>query len=86
MYFSFYCNIWLFNKYLSIYLSSFNLLYNSGNVLPLAAGLVSSANMLAVVDFKQFGKSFTYSRNIIIPRLEPCGTPQETVRHFDVVW
>ncbi len=66
--------------------SLFNLLYNSVDVLPLAVRLVSSANMLAVVDFKQFGKSFTYSRNNIGPRLEPCGTPQETVRHFDVVW
>jgi hypothetical protein len=36
--------------------------------------------MLAVVDFKQFCKSFTYSRNNIGPRLELCGTPQETVR------
>ena len=28
-------------------------------VLPLAVRLVSSANMLAEADFKQFGKSFT---------------------------
>ena len=43
--------------------SLFNLLYNSVDVLPLAVRLVLSANMLAVFDFKQFGKSFTYSRN-----------------------
>ena len=42
--------------------------------------------MLAVVDFKQFGKSFTYSENNIGPKLEPCRTPQEIVRRFDVVW
>ena len=47
--------------------------------------LLSSANMLAVLDFKQFGKSFTYSKNNIGPKLKPCEIPQEIVRHFDVV-
>ena len=65
--------------------SLLNLLCNSVIVLPLAVRLVSSANMLAVVDFKQFGKSFTYSKTNIGPKLEPCGSPQEIVRHFDVV-
>ena len=26
------------------------------------------------------------SKNNIGPKLEPCGTPQEIVQHFDVVW
>ena len=63
-----------------------SLLYTSGVPLPLAVRFVASANMLAVVVLKQFGKSFTYRRNNIGPRLEPSGTPHETVRHFDVVW
>ena len=42
--------------------------------------------MLAVADFKLFGKLFTYSKNNIGSKLEPCGTPQKIVRHFDVVW
>ena len=38
---------------------------------------VSSAKSLTL-DLKCSGRSFMYARNKIGPRIEPCGTPEET--------
>ena len=67
------------------FLNIFNLLYNSGDVLPLAFRLVSSETCWQLLILNNLANHSRIADNIG-PRLEPCGTPPETGRHFDVVW
>ena len=45
---------------------------------------VSSANIEAFVDVKQFGKSSIYTRKSNGPRFDPCGTPGVILAVFDI--
>ena len=46
---------------------------------------MSSANILAEDNDRQFGRSFIYRRNSKGPQLEPCGMPHLTVFSFDLI-
>jgi hypothetical protein len=46
---------------------------------------VSSANMLAADEDRQFGRSFIYNKNNNGPKFEPCGTPHLTILLLDNV-
>ena len=48
----------------------------SADVRPLQERLVSSANMEALVVYRQLGRSLIYKLNGKGPRFAPCGTPQ----------
>jgi hypothetical protein len=50
--------------------------------LPLKNKFVSSANNIGIVTEETLGKSFTYKRNRIGPRIDPWGTPQLIGRYL----
>ena len=58
---------------------------SSSFVLPLVEIFVSSANMLAEDEVRQFGRSFIYNKKRSGPRLEPWGIPHLTVLVLDIV-
>ena len=45
---------------------------------------VSSAKAAIWLDLTASGKEFTYRRNNMGPRIDPCGTPEVTGKGFDV--
>ena len=47
--------------------------------------LVSSANIEAFVDVKQFGRSLIYTKKSKGLRFDPCGTPQVILAVFDIL-
>ena len=56
----------------------------STNESPWQELFVSSANIEAFVDVKQFGKSLIYTSKSNGPRFDPCGTPQVILAVFDI--
>ena len=62
-------HLWTFS------ISLLKLISVSWALCPLRVILVSSANNVALVNSKQFGRSLMYKRNKMEPSLEPRGTP-----------